>query len=72
MAGAWRNIGVAIKIKILFELHLDVDEPALVSVDVLPAALIRGPGRQLQVLPGLNLITSYHHIILLSGRSGER
>ena len=58
---------MAIKIKILFELHLDVDEPALVSVDVLPAALLRGPGRQLQVLPGLNLITSYHHIMLLSG-----
>ena len=36
---------------------LDVDEPALVAVDVLPAALLRGPGGQLQVLPGLNLAT---------------
>ena len=41
--------------------HLDVDEPALVAADVLPAAApLRGPRGQPHVLAGLHLVAAQH------------
>ena len=41
--------------------HLDVDEPALVAADVLPAgAPLRGPRGQPHVLAGLHLAAAQH------------
>ena len=41
--------------------HLDVDEPALVAADVLPAAApLGGPRGQPHVLAGLHLVAAQH------------